>query len=112
MSAGMPKVHRATEALAIDLTFTPTKPIVLCCVKLHLSAVGGTPAENFTVTVDSATSALYDVVLFSQDMNALSSLLWVPDQPIPIVNNDEIDFAWANANTLDYGLEMIYRVEG
>jgi hypothetical protein len=100
---------RATGAAAISLSLTPpTRPIELICVKLHLSAVGGA-VENFTVTVNSATAPAYDVVLFSQDMNAVADILWLPNQPIPIVNNDVIDFAYNNANTRTYGLEVIYR---
>lgn len=100
--------HRATGAAAIASTLTPTTPIELICVKLHLSAAGGA-AENFTVTINSVASAVYDVVLFSQDMTAVTDILWIPDQPIPIVNNDPIDFAYANSNTRTYGLEVIYR---
>lgn len=103
------KVFPATGAAAIAATLTPTGPIELVCVKLHLSAAGGT-AENFTVTIDSATAAAYDTILFSQDMNTVTDILWVPDQPIPILNDDELDFAYVNTNTRTYGLEVIFRV--
>lgn len=109
MSVSAKKVHRATGAAAIASSLTPTGPIELVCVKLHLSAVGGA-AENFTVTINSATAAAYDVELFSQDMTAVQDILWLPDQPIPILNNDVIDFAYANSNTKTYGLEAIYKV--
>jgi hypothetical protein len=100
---------RATGALAIATSLTPpTRPIELICVKLHLSAAGGA-AENFTVTINSATNAVYDVLLFSQDMTAVTDIFWLPNQPIPIVNNDVVDFAYANTNTRTYGLEVIYR---
>ena len=101
---------RATGAAAIASSLTPTGPIVLDSVKLHLSAAGGA-AENFTVTINSITGAAYDTVLFSQDMNTVTDLLWQPDRPIPIVNSDVIDFAYNNANTRTYGLEVIYRRE-
>jgi hypothetical protein len=99
---------RATGAAAIASSLTPPGPIELVCVKLHLSAAGGA-AENFTVTINSETAAAYDTLLFSQDMNTVTDILWLPDQPIPIVNNDVIDFAYANSNTRTYGLEAIYR---
>jgi len=102
---------RATGTAAIATSLTPTGPTELVCVKLHLSAAGGS-AENFTVTVNSATDAVYDTVLFSQDMTTVTDLCWVPDRPIPIVNNDVIDFAYANSNTRTYGLEIIYRRVG
>lgn len=100
---------RATGAVAISTSLTPpTRPIELICVKLHLDAAGGA-AENFTVTINSVTDSAYDVVLFSQDMTTVTDILWLPDQPIPIVNNDVVDFAYNNANTRTYGLEIIYR---
>ena len=102
------KVFRATGAAAIAATFTPTVPVYLVCVKLHLSAAGGA-AENFTITINSATGSAYDVELFSQDMTTVKDILWTPDQPIPILNNDPIDFAYNNANTRTYGLEVIYK---
>ena len=100
--------HRATGSAAIASTLIPTGPIELVCVKLHLSDVGGA-AEDFTVTINSETAAAYDVVLFSQDMTTVQDILWLPNQPIPIVNSDPIDFAYANGNGRTYGLEAIYR---
>lgn len=100
---------RATGAAVISLSLTPpTRPIDLICVKLHLNIAGGA-AENFTVTINSATAPAYDVVLFSQDMTTVKDILWLPNQPIPIVNNDVVDFAYNNANLRTYGLEVIYR---
>ena len=104
--------HRATGAAAIASSLTPTGPIVLDSVKLHLSAVGGAVGVvTFTVTINSATDAKYDTLLFSQDMTAVQDVLWQPDRPLPIVNGDVIDFAYANGSNLDYGLEVLYRKE-
>ena len=112
MVTGKAKPHRATGSAAIASSLSPETPIVLVSVRMHLSAAGGTASENFTVTIDSATAAAYDTVIFSQDMNTVQDLLWVPEQPVPVVNGDEIDFAWANANGRTYGLEAVYRKEG
>ena len=102
-------VVRATGAAAIALSLTPPdQAIEIIAVKLALSAVGGA-AEDFTVTINSATLAAYDVVLFAQDMNAVKDLMWLPDQPIPVVDKDVIDFAYNNGNTRTYGLEVIYK---
>lgn len=105
------KIHRATGALAIASTLEATRPINLVAVKLHLSAAGGA-AEDFTVTIDSATDPVYDTVLFSQDMNTVKDIVWVPPQPIPVMGNDEIDFAYNNAITRTYGLEVTYSLIG
>jgi hypothetical protein len=50
--------------------------------------------------------------MFSQDMNTVQDLMWLPDQPVPILGGDVVDFAYANTNTRTYGLEVIYQVGG
>ena len=70
------KAHRATGAVAIASSLTPPKTsgnISLVSVRLNLSAVGGA-AENFTITINSATAAVYDTIIYSQDMNAVQDL--------------------------------------
>lgn len=107
--SGLNKVHRATGSAAIASSLTPPNTALeLVAVKVHLSATGGV-SENFTITVNSATDAVYDTEIFSQDMNTIQDLLWVPDQPIPVVNIDVLDFAYANSNSRTYGLEAIWR---
>jgi len=110
MALGKAIPYRVTGSAALSSSLTPTTPIVLDSVKLHLSAVGGL-VENFTVTINSVTGAVYDTVLFSQDMVAVQDLFWQPDRPIAIVNSDVIDFYFKNANGRTYGLEVIYRME-
>jgi len=110
MAFGKAKPWRATGAAAMASSLTPTAPISLVSVKLHLDIAGGA-VENFTITSNSATDAVYDTVLFSQDMNTTTDILWVPEQPIPIVNCDVLDFAYTNTNSRTWGLEVIYRSE-
>lgn len=105
------KVHRATGAVAISSSLTSpitNGNISLVSVRLNLSAVGGTADEKFTITINSNTAAAYDTIIYSQDMNAVQDLMWNCDPPVPILNGDVLDFAWANANTRTYGLEVIY----
>ena len=111
MGSEVLQIHRATGSAAIASTLAATRPINLVAVKLHLSAAGGA-AENFTVKIDSATDAVYDTLLYSQDMTTVQDITWVPDQPIPVMGNDEIDFAYNNGNTRDYGLEVTYSLIG
>jgi hypothetical protein len=104
---------QATGAAAIATSLTPpsSQGIYLVCVRLNLSAAGGV-AENFTITLNSETAAVYDNIMFSQDMNTVQDLMWLPDQPVPILGGDVVDFAYANTNTRTYGLEVIYQVGG
>lgn len=104
------KRQQATGAAALAMSLTPVGPLLLTSVKLNMDAVGGA-AENFTVTVNSATAAVYDTILFSQDMNAVQDLFWLPEEPIPVVGNDVVDFAYANSNTNTWGLEVTFQRE-
>ena len=107
--SGENKVHRATGSAAMASSLTPPRESLdLVCIKLALSAAGGA-AENFTVTFNSSTDAAYDTVIFSPDMNTIKDVVWCPDPPVPVVNADVIDFAYANSNGRTYGLEVIYR---
>lgn len=109
--SGHNKVHRATGSSAIASSLTPPAPsgaLELVCVKLALSAAGGA-TEDFSITINSATAAVYDTVIFTQDMSAVADLIWCPETPIPVVNTDVIDFAYTNSNSRDYGLEVIFR---
>jgi len=110
MAFGKAIPWRKTGAAAMAESLTPTGPMSVVSVKLHLSAAGGV-SENFTITTNSVAAAAYDTLLFSQDMNTATDVLWVPEQPIPITNNDVLDFAYANTNTRTWGLEVTYRME-
>ena len=76
-------------------------------IRIHLDAASAT-AENFTVTLDSVGGAAYDAVLFSQDMNAVTNLVWHPDLGRIFMPGDELDLAWTNTNTKTYGIEVIW----
>jgi len=105
------RVFRATGAAAIAETITAAIPFFIESVRLHLSAAGGA-VENFTAQIDgAAVAAVYDTVLLAQDMNAATDVLWVPEQPVYIALNDELDFAYNNANTRTWGLEVVYSLE-
>ena len=70
-------------------------------------AAGG--AGDLTATINHGTNAVYDIVLLTQDMTAVTDLVWSPERPMEFLPGDELDIAWANANTRTYGLEIIYK---
>ena len=109
MGASNNLVHvRATAAVALDATFTPSGEVELLSVRLHLSAAGGA-VENFVIAVDSGTAANYDVVLSTTAMAAVQDVTWIPDAPFHVAKGDEVDFTYTNTNLRTYGLEYIYR---
>ena len=100
------KFARATGATTIATTVAPGAKWALHEIRVHLSAAGG--AGNLTATMDSGTAAVYDSVVLTQDMTSVTDLEWQPDFPMIFDDGDELDFAWANAGTKTYGLEVIY----
>jgi len=92
----------ATGAAVVAVTATPSNAAALDLVSVHLSAAGG--GGDLTVTLDAAAGAVYDVVLLTQDMTAVTNLLWQPDRPIELAPGDKVVVAWANAGTKTYGI--------
>ena len=99
-------VTNATGAVAIATTLAPARAFQLLEVRVHLSDAGG--AGNLTATVDAAAGAAYDLNIITQDMTAITDYVWQPSYPMFFASGDEIDFAWANANTRTYGLTIIF----
>lgn len=99
--------QRATGSAAIAMTVAPGVQWKLIAVRLHLSAAGG--AGNLTATMDSGTGAAYDTVLITEDMTSVTDYQYTPQNPWRF-EDDELDFAWANANGRTYGLEVCYKL--
>jgi hypothetical protein len=98
----------ATGAVALATTLAPGVPFKLLEVRVHLSAASAT-AENFTATMDAAAGVNYDAVIFSKDLNTLTSYVYAFEDDRYFTDDDEIDFAWANTDTRTYGLEIVYQ---
>lgn len=104
------RVHRVTGNGALATTLAPGTDFKVFSIKLHLSAVGG--SGNFTVTADAIGGGAYDVVYISKDMTSISDYVSLDiEVPFQCVAGDEIDFAWANANSRTYGLEVLWAPE-
>lgn len=82
--------------------------------------------ENMTITMDAGAGSVYDCLPFSYSTNGVQQLIWQPPitlikngapvatytggfQPMQFDKDDELDFAWANAGTETYGLEVFWR---
>jgi hypothetical protein len=114
------KTWNRTGSGVISETFSPDVAFMVEAVKLHLasptgsgsgSGSGSLQTTNFSVTVDSAEGAAYDVVLLSQDMSSSTDLAWVPDQPIFCAKGDELEISWENDSGYTWGVELVYREE-
>ena len=69
-------------------------------------------AEDLTVSIVSSTGAVYNTVLFAQDMDTVQDLVWQPTRPIDIPRGDGINVAWLNTNGRVFGLEIIWTALG
>lgn len=98
-------VDRFTGAVALVAKVSPDSSYELDEVRVHLSAAGG--AGSLIIQIDSGEDAAYDTVLLTQDMTAVTDLVWQPTRPIKLAKGDEISLAWANANGRTYGIEVI-----
>jgi len=77
-------------------------------VRLHLASAP-TTSENFTITLDATRGTPYDVLHYSKDMETVTDIVWIPPEPLYFAQDDELDFAWDNTDTKEYGLAVRYR---
>ena len=111
-----------TTSATFKLTLAPGVPFEFGGFRLHLGSGGA--AASLTVTLDSGAGSVYDTILFTYAMSALTNLIWLPPNivisagaavanyhggfvPYQFDKDDEIDFAYANTQT--YGLEVLWR---
>lgn len=97
---------KSTGAGAISKTVSPNKDGALDSVRIQLS--GASAAENFVVSIVSASGSEYNVPLNTKAMSALTSYVYQPTRPIPFFSGDQIKIAYANSNLVTYGLEILW----
>jgi len=101
------RLSNVTGAGVVAYTLAPGTAWQLESIRVHLSAAGG--AGNLTATLDNGAGAAYDYVILTQDMTALTDLIWNPERPMEFSGTTELDIAWANANSRTYGIEVIWK---
>lgn len=88
-------------------SFTAAGAVDIVEVRLLMSDT--TTTETYTVTLDSAQAAVHDVVLASQAMSGVSSVVWRPEKDVPLRATEQLDFALANASANTWGIEVVAR---
>jgi|GEM_PF-1303417 len=78
--------------------------------RLHLSAAA--TQENYTITLDSALGADFDVVLATHAMTGVANVddVWGINEPRYFNADDELIFAFPNTDGRTFGLEVKYRI--
>ena len=110
LSYSQPLFSIATGATTIAKTLAPGAKFRLLRVELHLSAAS--TQETFTLTLDAGNGAVYDVLLFSENMatDTPQDLIIPFGKGYEFEASDEIDVAWANSDTRTYGLRIVYEL--
>jgi len=110
------RFHYATggPGVAMAESITSTESWRLMQVRLHLSGACG--VENFVVQIDSDSGAVYDCVLLTVAMNALTDTTFMfgdgSDGQI-LHEDDPVDFTFANTTAqITWGLEVTWRSVG
>ena len=78
--------------------------------RLHLSNTSAD--EAISMTLDSHKGAFWDVVIKSENINGETSWDWAPAASLYYNKADVLKFAYANTNTRDWGIELIFEVRG
>ncbi len=107
-AGGTVTVYSATGAAAIALSTAMAQQFRLVCVTVHLSTAP-TTAGALTVTLNANDGAAHDTLLYSQDPSSPAStdIVWIPDNDLLFEPSDEIDVAYANANSRIYGVRIV-----
>ncbi len=103
--------HTFTSAdVPVAEVFTPTGPCEVLEIRIHLSAAGD--ANNLTITIDSASGAVYDTVIETVAMAATQDFHRTgDDDKFILALGDALNIAWANAGqpASTVSIEIIWR---
>lgn len=105
-------IYKYTGAAAVAQAIRPGGgEFRLAGFALHAS--GAIAAESITFTTDDIDGAVYDTEIESVDLTGLTDKVYMipSDERIPIKQKSELDVAWANGNTVTYGLKVFIEQE-
>ena len=71
-------------------------------IQIHLSAVG---TGTLTIKTNAAKDSKYDTLMYTRDMTGVTDL-FLSDLDWTIASGDSLDFAWANAGTVTWGIVL------
>lgn len=97
-----------TGAGVMSYTFAPGKDFVFEEVRLHLNAASAT-AENFVIQLVSSRGSLYNINLYTKNMNTVQDLAYQPVKPHEFGAEDSLTFTWTNTNLKTWGMEIVYK---
>ena len=68
--------------------------------------IAPTSSENFTITLDDAHGAAYDLLLYTLDPSAgaTTDILWQPDEELMLVGPDQLEVDFDNTDGRTWGV--------
>ena len=104
-------IYKASTTGAAAISTTATVPAGQFYKLAHISLnldVAPVANENYTITLDAAAGAAYDVLLYSLDLSAGSTtdLFWYPEAETFLGPGDAVVVAYVNTNTRTYGSQI------
>ena len=102
--------HYTTASGDLTGTLAPKTPFRLLSIDAHVTATPNA-GEDFTITKDAGQGVLYDTVLFSSDMGALSlTSLYNTFEGMEVFSpDDELDVLHTNSQDDDWGVTITYQ---
>lgn len=93
----------------VKIAIAPKKAFQFLGFRLNLSAAPG-GADVFSIQLDSAKGAAYDVVIYSNDLDGETDVDYIyPNREVPFEEGDILRIAWPNLGNRTFGLEVFTR---
>ena len=98
-------------AIATSMTVPEGATYRLKSVSLKMSAAP-TTSQDLTITLNANAGAAYDAVLYRFDLSveAVTSLVWFPDEDLDLEAGDAIDVCYTNTDVRTYGVQITAEV--
>ncbi len=104
--------YKTYGAAAVSVKLLPTDDaFTLKELRFNLTTALAVATAATTMVINlNASSTRYNVILFSQAMVGITDLVWIPDVPLSVGEQESLTVTWANdaASFKAWGLEAIY----
>lgn len=87
---------------AVSESLAPGKKFKLSEIRLHFSVIFS-EVEYFVVRLSAAKGSAYNQTFLSQALSDVIDVLYQPDNPLPMLSDDQIVFSWSQASASNIG---------
>ena len=95
---------------AIAVTIAPAQPWELHEIRI-VNASGSFALGSLTATMDAGAGSKHDCQVYANSMSASDNFRVTFLPPLRFTHyDDQLDLAYANSSSADYGIEVIYKL--